>query len=352
MAARVGVGLLLAATASASASAKKPPPSIIFILSDDLGFGDYSISEPVHPQGGQGRIASPNVERIAKNGLRFLQSYSGPICAPSRTTLMLGQHMGHTTIRGNDGAYTQLLGSDTTVAKVLQPTHVTAMIGKWGLGNVNTTGAPTAQGYDYFFGQDTQVGCHNWYPSDGSPAGGRLYRGSEQVEVDANKNASFATCGQELQNCKWGNDMFAEDAVSFINEHAGKPFFIYLATTTPHEGFLVADRQKATNPVPWPYEGEFIEKDWPMQERNFSAAVWAQDFIVGDVLDALEANKITNDTVVFCKSISSYAQHREYTSSCTHQICFSTSDMLYGGFSLRLNRCARWMLCADWCSQR
>jgi hypothetical protein len=131
-----------AATASASASdsAKKSPPSIIFILSDDLGFGDYSISEPVHPQGGQGRIASPNVDRIAKNGLRFLQSYSGPICAPSRTTLMLGQHMGHTTIRGTDGAYTPLLDSDTTVAKVLQPTHVTAMIGKWGLGNVNTTG--------------------------------------------------------------------------------------------------------------------------------------------------------------------------------------------------------------------
>lgn len=295
--------LLLLASASRMATTVESatPPSIIFILSDDLGFGDYSVSEPVHPQGGQGRIASPNVDRMAANGLRFLQSYSGPICAPSRTTLMLGQHMGHTTIRGNDGAYTPLLETDTTIAKVLQPTHVTAMIGKWGLGNVNTSGAPTAQGYDYFFGQDTQVGCHNWYPSDGSPEGGRLYRGSKSVEVEANLNASFEKCGYELRGCEWGNDMFAKDAIAFINKHADKPFFIYLATTTPHEGFLADDHSKprAGNPVPWPYEGEFIVKDWPMQERNFSAAVWAQDKIVGDVLDALEANDIVNETVVF-----------------------------------------------------
>ena len=89
--------------------------------------------------------------------------------------------------------------------------------------------------------------------------------------------------------------------ISFINKHADKPFFIYLATTTPHEGFLADDHSKprAGNPVPWPYEGAFIDKDWPMQERNFSAAVWAQDKIVGDVLDALEANEIVNETVVF-----------------------------------------------------
>jgi len=91
------------------AGARPGPPSIIFILSDDLGFGDYEISEPVHPQGGQGRIQTPNIVRLANGGMRFLQSYSGPICAPSRTVLMTGKHMGHTTIRGNDGACEPLL---------------------------------------------------------------------------------------------------------------------------------------------------------------------------------------------------------------------------------------------------
>ena len=91
------------------ADARSGPPSIIFILSDDLGFGDYEISEPVPPQGGQGRIQTPNIVRLANGGMRFLQSYSGPICAPSRTVLMTGKHMGHTTIRGNDGACELLL---------------------------------------------------------------------------------------------------------------------------------------------------------------------------------------------------------------------------------------------------
>ena len=91
--------LLSSACAAAATAARMP--SIIFILSDDLGFGDYEISEPVRPQGGQGRIRTPNIVRLANNGMRFLQSYSGPICAPSRTVLMTGKHMGHTTIRGS-----------------------------------------------------------------------------------------------------------------------------------------------------------------------------------------------------------------------------------------------------------
>ena len=92
---------LLFSSACAAAAPAARMPSIIFILSDDLGFGDYEISEPVRPQGGQGRIRTPNIVRLSNNGMRFLQSYSGPICAPSRTVLMTGKHMGHTTIRGS-----------------------------------------------------------------------------------------------------------------------------------------------------------------------------------------------------------------------------------------------------------
>lgn len=98
---------------------------------------------------------------MAKNGMKFSRGYSGQVCAPSRTMLMLGKHLGHTTIRGNDGAYTPLLATDVTVARALQMAgYHTGIVGKWGLGNFGTTGYPLNQGYDYFVGQDTQVGCH------------------------------------------------------------------------------------------------------------------------------------------------------------------------------------------------
>lgn len=190
--------------------------------------------------------------------------------------------MGHTTIRGNDGSYTPLLPSDTTVAAVLKKAgYVTGLVGKWGLGDVNTTGSPTAQGFDYFFGQDTQVGCHNWYPFDGTPEGGRLYRQSTPVTVAANEHASFATCGYDVGKCNWANDMYGQEAAKFITAHAGKdqPYFLYLSTTTPHEGTL---GNVKGNPVPFDAGmGKFVDKDWPLPERNFSAAVWAQDLIVG-----------------------------------------------------------------------
>ena len=203
---------------------------------------------------------------------------------------------------------------------MLQPTHVTGLIGKWGLGNIGTSGAPNAQGFTYFFGQDTQVGCHNWYPWDGTAAGGRLYRQSTAVEVSANANATIETCGYRIQNCEWANDMYGQEAKKFIAAHADKPFFLCtkamlsldlpdasllanlervtitdLSTTTPHEGNLGYTHG---NPVPWDAGmGLFVDKDWPVVERNFSAAVWAQDLIVGSVLDALEEAHIQNDTV-------------------------------------------------------
>eukprot|EP01063_Lacrimia_lanifica_P008998 TRINITY_DN16044_c0_g1_i1.p1 TRINITY_DN16044_c0_g1~~TRINITY_DN16044_c0_g1_i1.p1 ORF type:complete len:534 (+),score=195.07 TRINITY_DN16044_c0_g1_i1:67-1668(+) len=292
---------LLSGAAARRAYQKKPSsaPSIIFILSDDLGYGDYEGSDgtfPVTPQGGAGRLSTPHIDRMAKNGMRFLQSYSGPICAPSRSTLMTGRHMGHTTIRGNDGSYSALQPDDPGVAKVLQETHVTALFGKWGLGDVNTTGAPLAQGYDVFFGQDTQVGCHNWYP-DGLV--GRLMDGNAPHPVPENKDATFATCGPKIEKCKWSNDMYGEAAVEFIHAHHDVPFFIYLSTTTPHEGYLGSASGGQVNPVPWPVMGEFAGKPWPERERNFTAAVTAQDNVVGDVLDAVDAAGIAERTVIF-----------------------------------------------------
>merc|ERR1719262_1297516 len=163
----LSIGFVLQAWAQAPPSPTPPSPfsasrpNIIYLLSDDLGFGDNSYSRPHKGDS----IPTPNLERMAKEGLTFLTGYSGPICAPSRTTLMTGLHMGHTTIRGNDGSYSPLTAEDVTVAAVLKKAgYHTALMGKWGLGDHGSTGYPLNQGFDEFIGQDSQVGCHDWYP--------------------------------------------------------------------------------------------------------------------------------------------------------------------------------------------
>jgi hypothetical protein len=160
----------------------------------------YSASEEVNASAAH--IPTPNVARMAKNGMKFLRSYSGQVCAPSRTMLMLGKHLGHTTIRGNDGAYTPLLASDITVAKVLQQAgYTTALAGKWGLGNFGTTGYPNAQGFDHFIGQDTQVGCHDWYPL--SVCNDTVH----EAPINTKADLVYMDCLGPHATCTWANDL-------------------------------------------------------------------------------------------------------------------------------------------------
>jgi uncharacterized sulfatase len=293
-------GFHAAATTSAGTR-----PNIIFILSDDLGYGDYSISDQVTAN--STRIPTPNVARLAKNGMKFSRGYSGQVCAPSRTMLMTGLHLGHTTIRGNDGAYTPLLATDTTVAKVLQTAgYTTGLIGKWGLGNFGTTGYPNAQGFDHFLGQDTQVGCHDWFP---------LTVCNDTVHdapLNTKDELAYVECLGPNAKCTWTNDLDRTAGVAFIrNAHAkAKPFFLYLSSTTPHAGALsgmgpTPPHYSSYNPVPYPYNTKFLNEStssggtWSDKELQFASAVWAQDVIVGAVLDELEALSIEKNTVVF-----------------------------------------------------
>src|SRR4030095_15763499 len=127
--------------AAAAAFAQPAKPNIIFILADDLGYGELGSY-------GQKLIQTPNLDRLAAEGMRFTQFYAGcTVCAPSRSVLMTGQHMGHTTVRGNAGARNMeaqtLLSTDVTVARVLQQSgYATGLVGKWGLGEEGTTGDP------------------------------------------------------------------------------------------------------------------------------------------------------------------------------------------------------------------
>src|SRR3954469_303013 len=161
MAFRFPITLLVALTASLltpAPAATTRPPNIIFFLADDLGIGHVGCY-------GQDKIKTPNVDRLAAEGMRFTQFYAGAnVCAPSRSTLMTGLHTGHTPVR-NNGLDRYLYDEDVTVAEVLKKAGYTnGGFGKWGLGRDETPGVAVKQGFDVWFGQYSQVHAHFYYP--------------------------------------------------------------------------------------------------------------------------------------------------------------------------------------------
>src|SRR5687768_14108115 len=175
-------------------------PNIIFILADDLGYGDVGCY-------GQKRIKTPNIDALAREGMRFTSAYAGStVCAPSRSALMTGQHTGHTRIRGN--ARLPLLPEDVTVAEVLKDAgYKTALIGKWGLGEPGTTGTPNKQGFDYFFGYLNQRHAHNYYPT-------YLWRNEEKVQLgNVVPNEDEEDAGVATEKKAYSHDLFAEEAL-------------------------------------------------------------------------------------------------------------------------------------------
>ena len=165
--------VVLSAVGLVIADAPKPThPNIIFILADDLGYGDLGCY-------GQKRILTPNLDRMAAEGMRFTQFYAGDtVCAPSRCTLMTGMHTGHCLIRGN--ATVPLRPQDVTVAEVLKGVgYRTGLVGKWGLGEAGSTGVPNRQGFDYFYGYLSQVKAHNYYPD-------YLWKNQQKIRIEGN----------------------------------------------------------------------------------------------------------------------------------------------------------------------
>ena len=196
-------------------------PNIIFILTDDLGYGELSCY-------GQRRYETPHIDRLAAEGVRFTQAYSGsPICAPSRATLMTGRHTGHVSVRNNFGMRDGRTGlriplqpEETTVAQLLHGAgYHTALIGKWGLGEEGSDQEPWNRGFDFFYGYVNQAHAHNQYPEF-------LYRNSHKEAIVPNYSH---------QERVFSNDRFCEEALEWIGQVSDqRPFFLYLALTTPH----------------------------------------------------------------------------------------------------------------------
>lgn len=204
----IGTALLVQGTATAVTADEKP--NIIYILADDAGIGDFGC------YGGK-IILTPNIDKMASEGMMFTQHYSGStVCAPSRSCLMTGQHTGHTRIRGN--AKVPLLPEDVTIGEVLkQADYKTGCVGKWGLGDVKSTGAPNKQGFDFFYGYYDQTRAHRYYPD-------YLWRNEKKEEFPNNPTERKHYC----------HDYFTKEALGFIKENKDNPFFLYLAYTIPH----------------------------------------------------------------------------------------------------------------------
>jgi uncharacterized sulfatase len=218
-------------------SGKKKKPNIIFILADDLGYGDLGCY-------GQKKIKTPNIDRMAAEGMKFTQHYAGStVCAPSRCTLMTGLHTGHCRIKGNSADST-LFTEDLTVAEVCKKAgYKTAMIGKWGLGEADSPGVPNRQGFDYFYGYLNQVQAHNYFPeflweNDKKAPLDNVVKRPDINDYDqtdpgvleyGQTAAKFG--GMAVKKEQYSHDLFTDKALGFIEENAGEPFFVYLAYT-------------------------------------------------------------------------------------------------------------------------
>lgn len=226
----------------ASSATNQRPPNIIYILADDLGYGDLSCY-------GQKKFATPNIDRLAQQGLRFTQHYSGStVCAPSRSALLTGLHTGHTFIRGNreiqpEGQYP--LPADTlTLAELLQSAgYATGAFGKWGLGYPGSEGDPVRQGFDTFFGYNCQRLGHHYYPR-------HLWSNQDSITLPENAGSKKGT---------YAPDLIHQEALKFIRDNKDKPFFLYLPSIIPHAELIAPDSimQKYVgqfNPDP-PYAG-------------------------------------------------------------------------------------------------
>jgi arylsulfatase A len=278
--------------------AAAPRPNIILIQADDLGYGDLSAY-------GQQHFATPNVDRLAAEGIRFTQYYSGStVCAPSRASLMTGQHTGHTWVRGNGEI--PLRAEDATVGMALREAgYRTAVIGKWGLGLEGTTGLPPLKGFEYSFGFLDHRHAHRQYTD-------HLFRDGKRVPVDVQRD--------------YVGDLFTRETLEFIGRRDNRPFFLYLNYTVPHAEMRAPDeamapfRSKFEEPTPFTNAAADTRltgaagptlgyRSQPSPRAAFAAMVTRMDGDVGRIMARLRESGLDDRTLVLFTSDN--GPHRE-----------------------------------------
>lgn len=263
-------------------------PNLIFILADDLGYGDVGCY-------GQKLIQTPNLDRMAAEGMKFTRFYAGStICAPSRCVLMTGLHTGRCQIRGN--GKNDLKADAFTVADLFKNAgYTTALIGKWGLGNtLDSTGHPNRQGFDYFLGYLNQGHAHNHYPDHLFRNGERIAMPNQCVRIGS-RGGGYAT-----NRVVFAGDLFAQEALDFIRANRQQPFFLYLSLVVPHAN---NERTRALGDgQPVPDYGPYADEPWPTQNKGYAAMITRMDGDVGRILKALKRFGIARNTLVIFSS--------------------------------------------------
>ena len=283
LAAASAAGAACLMPARTAVRAESRPPNIIFILADDLGYGDLGCY-------GQKVIQTPHIDQFAREGMRFTDCYAGStVCAPSRCCLMTGMHTGHAHVRGNK--LIPLRPADRTAAEALKEAgYATGLIGKWGLGEPETTGIPNAKGFDEFFGYLNQKHAHTYYPE-------YLWRNEERVPLEGNVEREENVAETRTQ---YSHDLFAEEALSFLGRHAAHPFFLYLAVTIPHanneRGRALEDGMEV------PDYGVYAGRDWPNPQKGHAAMISRLDKDVGRIMEKLKILGLDEHTIVFFTS--------------------------------------------------
>lgn len=319
------LSFLVAGTATLVGADERP--NIIYVLADDLGYGDLGCY-------GQSTLTTPNLDQMANEGLRFTRHYAGStVCAPSRCVLLTGKHTGHATIRGNGPGL--LRQSETTIAKMLRDSgYRTGCIGKWGVGNPPPLDDPNRHGFDYFFGYVSMWHAHNFYPEF-------LIRNGQRVSLRnevAEKWQGGDGRGVATKRVDYVPDLLNQEALEFIERNRDRAFFLYYALNVPH-----ANNEAGKAGMEVPTYGEFAERRWPDPEKGFASMIRNIDRDMGKLLAKLKELNLDEKTIVFFASDN--GPHQEGG----HQMAFFDSngelrgkkrDLYEGG--IRVPMIARW----------
>jgi len=287
-------------------------PNVIYIYADDLGYGELGCY-------GQQKIKTPNLDRLASEGMRFTQYYTGaPVCAPARCMLLTGQHGGHSYIRGNyelggfpdslEGGQMPLPPNTFTIGHLLhQAGYKTGVIGKWGLGMNDNTGDPNRQGFDYFFGYYDQKQAHNYYPTHLWENGNRIplnnpyFPPHQKLESIPDDTAVY----NQYKGSEYAPDIMTTKALSFISDNRDQPFLLYLAYTIPHVSLQVPEKalKRYLGIFPEePYLGQrsYLPQQYPL--AAYAAMITLMDEYVGELMDNLVSLGLDENTLIMFSS--------------------------------------------------
>jgi arylsulfatase A len=291
---------ILASMAAVSCSQlpkENSSPNIVYILADDLGYGDLSCY-------GQKNFSTPNIDRLASEGMLFTQHYTGcTVSAPSRASLMTGLHTGHTSVRGNKSTKPEgnwpLSAESVTIPEMLKTRgYVTGGFGKWGLGYITTEGDPNAQGFDEFYGYNCQSLAHNYYPD-------HLWHNHDKILLHENDSGKAVT---------YSADLIHKAALDFIEKNKNKHFFVYYATTIPHAELFAKEEYMQKFRGKFDPEKSFQGVDsgpnfrlgpygsQPEAHAAFAAMITELDDYVGELLDKIKELGLEDNTIVIFAS--------------------------------------------------